>query len=81
MNSSFLEIVELEDGEYALQRMDSTDEPLVIIRFSEEVGEFLKEHEAAIAKAMIGAGVQAASSLSKAIIEAEENADGTRTLH
>lgn len=81
MSSSFLEIVELEDGEYALQRMDSEEEPLVIVRFSDEVGEYLKEHQPAIAKAMIGAGVQAASNLSKAMLEAEEKGEVSQTLH
>ncbi len=81
MSSSFLEIVELEEGEYALQRMDSEDEPLVVIRFSDEVTEHLKEHQTAIAKAMIGAGVQAAGSISRAMVDAEEHAEGPRTLH
>lgn len=82
MSGSFLEIVELEDGTYALQRMDSEDEPLVIIQFSEEVGEFLKGNQAAVVKAMIGAGVQAAGTLSKAVVESEESKnEESRTLH
>ena len=81
MSSSFLEIVELEDGSYALQRMDADEGPLVVITFSEEVSGFLQDNQAAVAKAMMGAGVQAASTVSKAEVEKEEQAFSERTLH
>lgn len=81
MSSAFLEIVEIEEGVYALQRIDSDDEPLVVLQFSEEVAEFLKDNQGMVAKAMIGAGVQAAGSLSKAVVEAEEKKEENRTLH
>lgn len=81
MSSAFLEIVELEDGRFALKRMDEEGEFLVEIQFSEEVEGFLGEHKAAIAKAMIGAGVQAAGSLSRSIVEAEEKEREERILH
>lgn len=85
MSSAFLEIVELEDGTYALQRMDSEDEPLVIIQFSEEVGDMLKDKQAAVIKAMVGAGVQAAGALSKSAMEAkaskEVEEEENRTIH
>lgn len=81
MSSSFLEIVELEDGGFALQRMDSDDEPLVLIDFSDEVNDFLKGNKAAVVKAMIGAGVQAAGAISKAMMDAEENQSSNRILH
>jgi len=82
MSSSYLEIIELEDGSYALQRMDSDGEPLVIINFSEEVSDYLKDHQVSVAKAMIGAGVQAAGALSKSMSETEDSdtAEG-HTLH
>lgn len=81
MSSAFLEIVELEDGSYALQKIDSDDEPLVIINFSEQVAEYLQGNELLVAKAMMGAGVQAASSVSKAAVEQEEQEFNDRTLH
>ena len=81
MSSSFLEIIELENGGYALKRMDDEGEPLVVIDFSEEVIEFLGEHHAAVAKAMIGAGVQAAGAISKAMMDADEPQDENRVLH
>ena len=81
MSSSFLEIVELEDGTYALQRIDSDDEPLVVVTFSDEVSDFLQGNQTAVVKAMMGAGVQTASTLSKAKIDQEEKDFEERTLH
>jgi len=81
MSSSFLEIIELEDGGFALKRIDDDGEPLVVIDFSAEVIEFLGEHHAAVAKAMIGAGVQAAGAVTKAVMEADEKQAEERVLH
>lgn len=81
MSGSYLEIVELEDGSYALQRMDGDEGPLVVISFSEQVADFLQDNQAAVAKAMMGAGVQAASAASRAEVEKEEQAYSERTLH
>jgi hypothetical protein len=81
MNRAYLEIVELEDGTFALRRMDDDGEPLVEIHFSSEVEGFLGDHKVAIAKAMLGAGVQAAGAISKSIMEAEEKEMSNRVLH
>ena len=81
MSSSFLEIIELENGSFALKRMDDDGESLVEINFSEEVNDFLGEHKIAVAKAMIGAGVQAAGAISKSLVEAEEKEHADRILH
>jgi len=81
MGSSYLEIVELEDGTYALQKIDSSDEPLVVINFSDEVLDFLKENKVSVAKAMIGAGVQAVGSVSKAMGDLKEREEQNKTLH
>jgi hypothetical protein len=81
MAHEYLEIVELDDGSFALQRMDGESEPLVLIDFSPEVKDFFKEHKAAIAKAMIGAGVQAASALSRSVTVQQQEDLGPRTLH
>lgn len=61
--STLYEIVELDDGEIALQRADETGEPLVRIRFSDESLYFLNEGKFEVAKAMIEAGLEAASEL------------------
>jgi len=81
MSSSFLEIIELENGSFALKRMDDKSEPFVEIHFSAEASSFLSEHRVAVAKAMIGAGVQAAGAVSKSLMEAEEREQDERVLH
>lgn len=62
--SSLYEIVELPNGEIALQRADEAGvdgaEPLVSIRFSEESLYFLNGAKLDVAKAMIEAGLEAA---------------------
>lgn len=81
MSQAFLEIIELEDGTFALRRMGDEGEPLVEITFSPEVDGFLGEHKVAIAKAMLGAGVQAAGAISKSLMDAEEKELSDRILH
>lgn len=62
--SSFYEIVELTNGDIALQRADDEqNRPLVTIRFSEESQAFLGEEKFNVAKAMIEAGMEAAGEL------------------
>lgn len=62
--SSFLEIVELVNGDIVLQRADSDDgEALMTIHFSEESKKFLPEGRLEVAKAMIHAGIETASQL------------------
>ena len=62
MSSSFLEIVEMPNGDVALQRADD-DEPLVVIQFSEESRVYLLDGTLEVARAMIQAGIQAAAQL------------------
>lgn len=68
--SSFYEIVELANGDVALQRADDdAREPLVVIRFSEESLGFLGEAKFNVAKAMIEAGMEAAGDVADAHTE------------
>ena len=65
MSSSFLEIVELSDGEIVLQPADDPDgEPLVTIRFSAESRAHMVDACIDVAKVMIQAGIQAAVQIS-----------------
>lgn len=69
--SSFYEIVELTNGDVALQRADSdSNEPLVTIRFSAESLAFLGEEKFMVAKAMIEAGMEAAGEIADQQAEA-----------
>ena len=70
MSSPFLEIVQLADGEIVLKRSDEEGDPLVEIRFSEESKDYIGDAGIDIAKAMIQAGIQAATHLNEARLEA-----------
>lgn len=75
MPTSFLEIVELPNGEFALRRIDDESAPLVKIRFSRETRDMLQDNDLAVAKAMITAGIEAVGSMSESIgdIDIEED--------
>ena len=45
----YWEIIELANGEVALRRADSNDDPLLVIRFSDEAKERLKEQRVQVA--------------------------------
>lgn len=75
MSSSFLEIIELSNGDVALKRVDD-DEALVKITFSPTAKHFLQDEKLNVAKAMINAGMYTASRLTEG--QAEEVAG---TLH
>ncbi|MDX5298397.1 MAG: hypothetical protein LPK85_05540 [Gammaproteobacteria bacterium] len=65
MPASFLEIIELPNGDFALRRADDrTGPPLVRISFSSEAREMLQDNELNVARAMINAGIEAAGALS-----------------
>lgn len=63
MASSLYEIVELPDGEFALQRSGEDGEPLVRIEFSEEARVYLRGSGLDVARAMIDAGIEAIENL------------------
>ena len=63
MSASFLEIVQLPNGDIALQRGDHEGEPLISISFSEESADYIGDAKLDIAKAMIQAGIQAVAQL------------------
>jgi hypothetical protein len=82
--SSYLEIVELADGEIVLQQSDKEDaEPLVVIRFSEESRAFMTNACLDVAKVMIQAGIQAASQYAEQaeVDEDQVDSEGQRVIH
>lgn len=86
MASRVYEIVELNDGEYILQRSDRDEEPLVRIKFSEEACDFLSEARTGVAKIMIEAGLTEVEDLVEDELtrhtDAEESSErGPQTLH
>jgi len=65
VQTSFLEIVELADGEIVLQRSDDDSEPMVRIRFSPETETYMMNNTLEVARVMIQAGIQAVAQLSE----------------
>ena len=75
MSTSFLEIIELENGEFALQRSEDDSEPLVSIRFSQESRLYMMDNGLEVARVMIQAGIQAAAAIAE---RGEQEIDGGR---
>ena len=75
MSPSFFEIVQLNDSEYALRRVDDDSAPLVSISFSSEAKEMMEDRDMAVAKAMIAAGIEAAGDISHDIDFEEDEVD------
>lgn len=75
-----LEITQLENGEIVLKETDDESEPLIRLRFSEEVREMLGQDLVGVAEAMIDAATDYLSSEATA----EEPADAEEpapTIH
>ncbi|MCV6611099.1 MAG: hypothetical protein OIF55_10055 [Amphritea sp.] len=87
MSDMFLEIVEMDDGQIALRRADSDDEPIMRITFSDEVREQLDEEYIDVAKVMMTAGIHMISDLNvkseeeRSDSEPVEESDQPRVIH
>ncbi len=84
MSNSYYEIVELADGEIALQRIDGDGEPLVRVSFSDEVKLYLQEQYVDVAKAMINTGIRIVGQIQEdghEDFEEEIEQEEPRTLH
>ena len=82
--SSFLEIVELVNGDIVLQRVDGDGEPLMTIRFSDESKGYMPNGRLEVARAMIHAGIETASEMQFVKSDLEEDDTETeshRILH
>ena len=58
MAESRIELVQLENGDIALRRPDSPDEPLVTIRISDQVQDLMPMDKIDIAQSMVEAGIE-----------------------
>jgi len=82
VSASFLEIIDLGDGEIALQRADDDSEPLVTISFSDESRVYLMDNGLEVAKAMIQAGIQAVAAIAEqGDVEIDASHEAGRVLH
>jgi hypothetical protein len=75
MSDAYLEIVELENGDVALQAGGIESEPLVSIRFSEITKDQLSHKHMNIAKAMLEAGFKALGDMSGASVDVSQMVD------
>lgn len=87
---SYLELVELPNGDIVLRRSDDDGEPLVVISFSEESRQFMTAPPLEVARAMIQVGIQVAADDGGMAIEeeieddellAEENLGSSKIVH
>jgi hypothetical protein len=58
---SYLELVELANGDIVLQRSEGDENPLVTIKFSKETREHIAGSALDVARAMVQAGIEAAA--------------------
>ena len=63
--ATMYEIVEVEEGEFALVRVDGLGDPLVTITFSEASLEYLRGAKTDVAKVMIEAGLDVVAELTE----------------
>ncbi|MCH8532429.1 MAG: hypothetical protein LAT65_16385 [Saccharospirillum sp.] len=61
----FWEIIELANGDIALRKADTEEEPLLTIHFSSEAKDRLQDQTIDVARAMISAGVQVATDIER----------------
>lgn len=79
--SNLYEIVETSEGEIVLRRAgEDDDSPLVSISFSEEALYFLSQNKFSVAKAMIEAGLEAASEPEGENVDLDEEG-ASSTIH
>lgn len=82
---SYLELVELPNGDIVLQRTEGEGEPLVTIRFSSESRDYLAGAPLEVARVMIQAGINATSELPEDPLadeaELDEVTEEPKTLH
>lgn len=82
-----LEIVELTNGEVVLRSTEGQRQPLVTVRFSSEIRNFLGQSLGQIGKAMIGTGIELVGEIKNQHyvnddnMANDENMDANRVLH
>ncbi|MBD2858529.1 hypothetical protein IB286_05855 [Spongiibacter sp. KMU-158] len=80
---SYLELVELANGDIVLQDSDGDEAPLVTIRFSDEAKEHMQGSGMELARIMIQAGLEAMNGVVQAEVleEDEDDFEQDRTVH
>ena len=83
MSTALYEIVLLPDGDFALQRADENEEPLIRIHFSDEARTLLQDASMDVVKAMIDAGIDMVEQLGDETLDGDFDEDDelSHTLH
>ncbi|MDD7805781.1 MAG: hypothetical protein PUP46_09545 [Endozoicomonas sp. (ex Botrylloides leachii)] len=81
MTASFLEIVELPNGEIVLRRGDEEGEPLLTLYFSEEAKSYLQGNHLDIAKIMFDAGLHEVTRQGESKDKQDDDLSSDRVLH
>ena len=80
--SSYFEIVQLENGDFALQPAGGEgNEHLVRISFGEDAKAFLAEQDVTVARAMIQAAIQTVGSIREEALKKQKDEDRPKILH
>ena len=79
--SSYFEIVQLENGDFALQPAGGGKDHLVKISFGEDAKAFLAKDDVTVARAMIQAAVQTVGVLREEAIKRRQDSEQPKILH
>jgi len=71
MSVAEFELIVLDNGDVGLRRIGG-DEPLVRVKFSSEVKEYLGDQQIAVAKSMIDEGIKTVYQLEREVPEDDE---------
>lgn len=85
MDTVVFEIVELDNGDVALQRVEDDGAPLLTIHFSEESMFYLQDAKIEVARAMVQAGLEAASEIAESnraeVASDDDEEPGSAQIH
>lgn len=81
MSEPVIELIKLENGDIALRQADQPEEHLLVIKFSEQVKDFLQFDQMEVARAMVEAGMDSYRDIQMQRIEELEEATESGMLH
>ena len=80
-DSHYFEVVQLENGDFALQSMGDSRKHLVKISFSEDAKAFLGKEDVAVAQSMIKAAILAVGYLRDEAAKRKNEEQEPKTIH
>ncbi|MGB0467444.1 MAG: hypothetical protein ACPGF7_07960 [Pontibacterium sp.] len=81
-NEMLLEIVELDNGDLAIRRIDEDDAPLMVVAFGDDLRDSLKEKCTEVGRMMLTAGIHMIAESGHRLSTArEEVSEQSPTLH